>query len=83
MLLALLSSLTSSLKIFLRLEGIAIPSGTEKLKPIAWPGPLPRANPGDGLGDALNPALRQQLRQQLAETVAGVRSRYGITWNWS
>ena len=54
-----------------------------KLKPIPWPGALPRANAGDGQGDALDPELRQQLRQQLAETVAGVRSRYGITWDWS
>ena len=54
-----------------------------QLKSIAWPGPLPRANPGDGLGDALDPALRQQLRQQLADTVDGVRSRYGIAWDWS
>ena len=48
-----------------------------------WPGALPRANAGDGLGDRIDPALRQQLRKQLAETVAGVRSRYGITWEWS
>ena len=54
-----------------------------QLKPIDWPGGLPRANAGDGLGDRIDTALRQQLRQQLAETVAGVRSRYGITWEWS
>ena len=54
-----------------------------ELKPMDWPGALPRANAGDGLGDRIDPALRQQLRQQLAETVAGVRSRYGITWEWS
>ena len=54
-----------------------------KLKPIDWPGALPRANSGDGLGDRIDPALRQQLRHQLAETVAGVRSRYGIEWQWN
>ena len=54
-----------------------------ELKPMDWPGGLPRANAGDGLGDRIDPALRQHLRQQLAETVAGVRSRYGITWEWS
>ena len=54
-----------------------------ELKPMDWPGALPRANAGDGLGDQIDPALRQHLRQQLAETVAGVRSRYGITWEWS
>ena len=54
-----------------------------ELKPMDWPGALPRANAGDGLGDRIDPALRQHLRQQLAETVAGVRSRYGITWEWS
>ena len=54
-----------------------------QLNPIDWPGVLPRANAGDGLGDRVDPALRQQLRQQLAETVAGVRSRYGIEWEWS
>ena len=54
-----------------------------ELKPMNWVGALPRANAGDGLGDRIDPALRQQLRQQLAETVAGVRSRYGITWEWS
>ena len=54
-----------------------------KLQPIDWPGAMPRANAGDGLGDRIDPALRQQLRQQLAETVAGVRSRYGITWEWT
>ena len=54
-----------------------------ELKPMNWPGALPRANAGDGLGDRIDPDLRQQLRQQLAETVAGVRSRYGITWEWS
>ena len=54
-----------------------------ELKPMDWPGALPRANAGDGLGDRVDPALRQQLRQQLAETVAGVRSRYGIEWEWS
>ena len=53
-----------------------------ELKPMDWPGALPRANAGDGLGDQIDPALRQDLRQQLAETVAGVRSRYGITWEW-
>ena len=53
-----------------------------ELKPMDWPGALPRANAGDGLGDRIDPALRQQLRQQLAETVAGVRSRYGIKWEW-
>ena len=50
-----------------------------ELKPMDWPGALPRANAGDGLGERIDPALRQQL----AETVAGVRSRYGITWEWS
>ena len=54
-----------------------------ELKPMDWPGALPHANAGDGLGDRVDPALRQQLRQQLAETVTGVRSRYGITWEWS
>ena len=54
-----------------------------ELKPMDWPGALPRANAGDGLGDQIDPALRQHLRQQLAETVTGVRSRYGITWEWS
>ena len=54
-----------------------------QLTPIDLPEALPRANAGDGLGDRIDPALRQQLRQQLAETVAGVRSRYGITWEWS
>ena len=54
-----------------------------ELKPMDWPGALPRANAGDGLGDRIDPALRQQLRQQLTETVAGVRSRYGITWEWA
>ena len=54
-----------------------------ELKPMDWPGALPRANAGDGLGDRIDPALRQQLRQKLAVTVAGVRSRYGITWEWS
>ena len=54
-----------------------------QLKPIDCPGPLPRANAGDGLGDSVNPALRQKLRQQLAETVACVQSRYGIAWDWS
>jgi hypothetical protein len=54
-----------------------------QLTPIDWPGALPRANAGDGLGDRVDPALRQQLRQQLAETVAGVRSRYGIEWEWT
>ena len=54
-----------------------------QLRPIPWPGALPRANAGDGSGDGLDPALRQQLRQQLAETVAGVKSRYGISWDWS
>ena len=54
-----------------------------ELKSIDWPGALPRANAGDGLGDQIDPALRQHLRQQLAETVSGVRSRYGITWEWS
>ncbi|WP_186587191.1 sulfotransferase [Synechococcus sp. A15-28] len=53
------------------------------LQPIDWPGTLLRANAGDGLGDQIDPALRHQLRQQLAETVAGVRSRYGIEWEWS
>ena len=57
--------------------------GFLQLKPMPWPGALPRANAGDGGGDALNPALRQQLRQQLADTVAGVKHRYGITWDWS
>ena len=54
-----------------------------QLRAIPWPGALPRANAGDGGGDGLDPALRQQLRQQLAETVAGVKSRYGISWDWS
>ena len=54
-----------------------------ELKPMNWAGALPRANAGDGLGDRIDPALRQHLRQQLAETVAGVRSRYGITWEWA
>ena len=54
-----------------------------ELKPMNRPGTLPRANAGDGLGDQIDPALRQQLRQQLANTVAGVRSRYGIEWIWS
>ena len=54
-----------------------------ELKPMDWPGALPRANAGDGLGDRIDPTLRQQLRQQLAETVTGVQSRYGITWEWS
>lgn len=53
-----------------------------RLKPFPWPGELPRANAGDRRGDALDPALRKQLRKQLAETVAGVQSRYGITWEW-
>ena len=53
-----------------------------QLKPITWPGALPRANAGEGLGDHVDPALRQKLRQQMAETVAGVRSRYGIEWDW-
>ena len=53
-----------------------------ELKPMDWPGALPRANAGDGLGDRIDPALRQHLRQQLAETVAGVHSRYGIAWDW-
>tara|TARA_B100000674_G_scaffold60527_1_gene42003 strand:- start:423 stop:1154 length:732 start_codon:yes stop_codon:yes gene_type:complete len=54
-----------------------------KLKPIPWPGALPRANAGDGLGERVDPALRQQLRRQLAHTVAGIESRYGIRWEWS
>ena len=54
-----------------------------ELKPMDWPGALPRANAGDGLGERIDPALRLQLRKQLSETVAGVRSRYGITWEWS
>jgi len=54
-----------------------------QLKPIKWPGALPRANAGDGLSASINPALRNQLRHSLAETVAGVRSRYGIEWQWS
>ena len=54
-----------------------------ELKPMNLLGALPRANAGDGLGDRIDPAIRQQLRQQLAETVAGVESRYGITWEWS
>ena len=54
-----------------------------ELKPMDWPGALPRANAGEGLGDRIDPALRQQLRQQLSNTAAGVRSRYGITWEWT
>ena len=54
-----------------------------QLKPIDLPWALPHANAGDGLANHIEPALRHQLRQQLAETVAGVRSRYGIEWQWS
>ena len=54
-----------------------------QLKPINWPGALPRANAGDGLGESVDPALRQKLRHQLAETFAGVESRYGIHWDWA
>ena len=32
-----------------------------ELKPMDWPGALPRANAGDGLGDQIDPALRQHL----------------------
>ena len=54
-----------------------------QLRAIAWPGALARANAGDGGGAGLDSALRQQLRQQLAETATGVKSRYGISWDWS
>jgi len=52
------------------------------LQPIAVPAGLPQANAGSGNPRSIDPALRDRLRDQLSETVAGIWSRYGITWEW-
>lgn len=52
------------------------------LEPIAVPTHLPQANAGRGETRSVDPALRDRLRNQLSGTVAGIQSRYGITWEW-
>lgn len=54
-----------------------------QIKEIPLPGPLPRANAGDGCAVSLDPEIKAQLRSELADTVQGVRQRYGIHWSWS
>jgi hypothetical protein len=53
------------------------------LEPLPLPAPLERANAGRGEAEAVPPALREELRRELAGTVAAVRQRYGIDWDWS
>ena len=52
------------------------------LEPSVVPARLPQANAGQIEARSIDPALRDRLREQLSGTVAGVWSRYGITWGW-
>ena len=52
------------------------------LDPLPVPALVPKANAGNGASDQVDPVLRGRLRTQLQDTVDGVRSRYGIAWNW-
>lgn len=52
------------------------------LDPIAMPGPLEKANAGCDEAAAVPGTVRERLRNELAPTVAAIKARYGLTWDW-
>ena len=47
------------------------------------PNPLEKANTGSGEADAVPSVIRDWLRCELSSTVAEIKRKYGISWNWS
>ena len=45
--------------------------------------PLEKANAGSGEANTVSCIVREWLRSELRDTVAEMKRRYGISWNWS